>query len=584
VILNILHRPGLGEIYEFFQMQQDWAHELGLKVTAMATYPTLQDERIVSDLKQYAEEYGDELGIYFSELYCPEFDKKIGSDMDAVWLYSEEDKRRIFELVLEQFRDRFGRDPVSIAGYHLDAVSLKILLELCPSIQVAVAGCFEEGVRVFHGCNHSWYLFNEGMPWNPWYPSKDNALRPASNEAEALGIVAVPHLSRDMALSYEGRNDFWASHPGNAMRGMGYENGKCPYNLNLVDQYRAQEKYNQGFSYYNVFVGPGWLTHNMNIDDPPEVSQRLHREQYEYFVDLRSDGKLTDMTMSEFARWYRANRPIGTPEVYWAKEMLYGSGKHYFWYIDPEVRVLVDPTQGGSIGDLRPYAARLPGFTGPDSPTLAIGSYPYLIQSQHRTGLPNHFADGARTTLEVRCGEDTVDLCTCPTVVDSVDQSEDGYSVRLRAAEISFSSGITAEIVTTYSFPGDGRILMRRELQSVSDPSVELQLREYIKGCWGYTEYPEDMHGIVLSVRGEKTESLSYEYRSRALSLKSANSATVRLPRINSELTFESLDGPVELGEAIEGHLFSPYYTLSLTRSMKNGGSWNTCLSVNKAM
>jgi len=581
MFLNILHRPTPAH-YPFFQMQQDWAHALGLKVSVMATYPSMQDPRIVADLNEYAAKHGDELGIYFTELDCPAFREKTGLHMDAVWLYAADEKRRVFDLVLREFRKCFGRDPVSVAGYHLDSVSLTLLRELCPSIEIAVAGCFEEGVRVFHGCNNSWYLFNEGMPWNPWYPSKDNTLRPAARDDDALGIVAVPHLSRDMALSYEGRNDYWASHPGNAMRGLGYKDGQCPYTFNLVDQYLAQEEHNDGFSYYNVFVGPGWLNHNMNIDDPPEVAQRLHREQYEYFAELRSQGRLTDMTLSEFATWYRRHRPIGQSEVYLASDILYGSRKQYLWHLDPDMRVLLDMTQGGSIGDLRPYIARLSGFTGSDSPSLQIGSYPYLIHSQHRTGVANHAFDGARTTLEVAHGDEVLDLCSCRTRVAQLEHDEDGCVVRLTPTRLSFQDGLTASIETSCRFARRGRIFISRRLVEVSSPHVSLGLREYVKACYGYTEYPEDMRGIVLAVSGEDEQELTYDYRSRTICADGATSVAAVIPQINTELRLSSLDGPADSGRALEGHLFSPFFTLVMEKELGAGESMQTCLSVSK--
>jgi hypothetical protein len=582
MFLNILHRPTPVH-YPFFEMQQNWAHELGLKVSVMATYPSLQDKDIVAGLRRYAEQYGDELGIYVTELQCPAFAEKLGVEMDAVWLYGADEKRRILELVFDQFRECFGRGPVSVAGYHLDAISLAIIRELCPSIRIAVAGCFEEGVRVFHGCNNSWYLFNEGMPWNPWYPSRDNALRPAVSDEEALGIVAVPHLSRDMVLSYEGRNDFWASHPGNAMRGLGYRDSQCPYNLNLVDQYLAQEKHNDGFSYYNVFVGPGWLTHNMNIDDPPEVAQKLHREQYEYFAQLREQGRLTDMTLSEFGAWFRQHRHPGQPEAYLASDILYGSRKQYVWYLDADMRVLVDLAQGGSIGDLRPYIARLAGFTGSDSSTLQIGSYPYLIHSQHRTGVANHAFDGARTTLEVTHAGETLDLCACRTRAAQFERDHSGYHLHLTPARLCFADGLEAAIETSYVFLSGGRVHITRKLAQVSRPQARLSIREYVKACYGWTEYPEDMRGIVLTVSGENIESLTYDYRSRRIRTAGAAAVSAVVPQISTELRLASLDGPADLGEAREGHLFSPFYTLALEKTLTVGESMQTCLSVSKA-
>ena len=167
-----------------------------------------------------------------------------------------------------------------------------------------------------------------------------------------------PHLSRDLVLSYEGRNDFFASHPANIQRAMANDGENAPYVFNLLDVYRYQERYNDGYSYTNVFVGPNWLRDSAYVQDSDEVTQNLYLRYLEYIAGLRAEGKLQDMYMSEFAHWYVENIPIGCPQVYDAKEILYGSGKSYFWYSDPYMRVTVDLCQGGSIGDFRPLIAK----------------------------------------------------------------------------------------------------------------------------------------------------------------------------------------------------------------------------------
>ncbi len=125
-----------------------------------------------------------------------------------------------------------------------------------------------------------------------------------------------------------------------------------------MDVYRYQERYNDGYSYTNVFVGPNWLRDSAYVQDSDEVTQNLYLRYLEYIAGLRAEGKLQDMYMSEFAHWYVENIPIGCPQVYDAKEILYGSGKSYFWYSDPYMRVTVDLCQGGSIGDFRPLIAK----------------------------------------------------------------------------------------------------------------------------------------------------------------------------------------------------------------------------------
>ena len=347
MLINLLHRPEPDPYRrDIFRLQQEMVHKRGMRTTILATMPSLEDELCVELMRQYHRDFQDELGISLHTLDTPSLVALTGYKEVAFWLYSDDDKRKVFELMLQKFQDAFGMLPASVASYHLDASSMRILLELCPGIQATVAGCFEEGVRVYHGCNHSWYLFNEGMPWGPWYPSKDHTLRPAKDENDAFGVVAVPHLSRDLALAYEGRNDFWASHPPNVQRGMGNNGNDCPYDKNLIDQHRYQERFNAGYSYLNVFVGAAWLIHNHNSEEPPSVSISLYEQQLDYLQSLITQGEAECMTMSEFATWYKQHVPVDHTEVALAKEILYGSGKHFFWYLDPNMRVLFDLNQG----------------------------------------------------------------------------------------------------------------------------------------------------------------------------------------------------------------------------------------------
>ncbi len=580
--LNLLHRVSSGDMYPYFLLQQDYAHTLGLKVTQMIDIDSMQHPEIVADVKRFHEQYGDEIALSLTLGYdSPEFREKIGGPDEFIWLYNTDEKRFIIQLALDYFRKNFGHDPQSVCSYHFDSVSMQILHEICPSVKIAVAGCFEEGVKVFHGCNNSWYLFNEGMPWGPWYPSKTHTLRPAENESDWTGIIGVPHLSRDTALSYEGRNDFFASHPANAQRGLANVGYEHPYDYNLCDLYRYQEDFNHGFSYYNVFVSPGWLAGHPTIQDPNEVSQKLYHDLLAYFVELREQGNLTDLYMQEFAAWYRQNWQIGTPEVYLAKEVLYGSKKHYFWYLDPSMRALIDTNQGGSIGDLRPYIGKTPVATGSDQKDLMIGSYPYIIQSVYRTGAQHHFLDGARTTLLVTHAGETLDLCACKTRVAKVERDENGTRLTLTPAHLTFADGLEISIETEYNFTG-GAIRITRRLLSATDSSATLKATEYLKGCYGVTEYPQDMRGITLTIDGDQPQTLEYAYRRRELNSVHAKTVTAVIPQITTSVTLEAITTALS-GTLIEGLLFSPYYTLALDYDLTPGKEISTWLKLNSA-
>lgn len=551
------------------------AHKLGLPITIMATAPALEDAQTIELMKMYHSDFDDEIGLSFHTLDSPEITKIAGYQEVALWMYDYETKGKVIKYFIDRFRTVFGFEPTSAASYHFDASSMRILLEECPAIQITVAGCFEEGVRVFHGCNNSWYLFNEGMPWGAWYPSKTNTLRPAKNEEDAFGVVAVPHLTRDMVLAYEGRNDFWASHPPNVQRGMGNKGESCAYDNNLIDQHRYQEKFNSEFSYLNVFVGAQWLIHNHNSEEPPAVSVALYQHQLEYIKSLVVSGEATAERMTEFGKWYKKNVPINHKEIFLAKEILYGSGKHYFWYIDPQMRLLFDLTQGCSLGDIRPYLSEIEVSTGIGTKHGVFGSYPYLVHSQHRTGYLNHFSDGSRSTAILKCGEIEVDMADVAFHCQEVLDDQKGFVTN--AVDIHFGNKGVATMITRVTISEQSEIFFERELVALKGAD-ELEITEYFKGCYGTTEYPEDLSTVELSIDNEPENSFIFGYKRRELSKKEAKSLIAKIPPMKTQLELRPEDGHSWEGSIAEGILFNPYYTLKLKRVLKPEKTSKICL------
>jgi hypothetical protein len=576
--INLLHRLECDPYRkEIFKLQQDMVHGLGMRTTILVTASALHDKDILDLIRRHHETYGDEIGLSFHSLDTPDIVEALGYKEIAFWMYSQEDKRKVVRLLIARFAQVFGFFPESAASYHFDASALKILKEECPTINTVVAGCFEEGVRVYHGCNNSWYLFNEGMPWNPWYPSKSHSLRPAKNKDDAVGVVAVPHLSRDMALAYESRNDFWATHPPNVQRGMGNLGEQCLYDKNLIDQHRYQERLNGRYSYLNLFVSAQWLIHNHNSEESPSVSVSLYRQQLEYIKLLVCAGDATVSTLSEFGAWYQKRIPINHRETFLAKEILYGSAKQFFWYINPCMRVLVDLFQGCSIGDLRPYVGEYSCSTGPDQEQTIYGSYPFLIQSQHRTGYLNHCADGARTTAIFEHGEIEVDLAEVEMRCQNMTETHNGFTTEV--ATLPFGDQISAKLRTTMIFGANGEITIERELLSIEGSDLqELNITEIVKGCWGITEYPESLKSVQLKLYGDTFSEMAFSYKCRQKRTTKTSAAEVIIPEINTLLGLKPLDRCEWEGVIEEGILFNPFYTLKLSRKLKPGDRSKVCL------
>ena len=607
-IVNIIHRPEmvpeysekvtgqgkaedlgrealLTESLDIFKIQQECAHKNGLKTTIQMTYASLFNEEAVALAKEHHETYGDEISLSLLGLPCEQFREKYKTKDFCIWMFSMEDKKAIVRDVFGKFYEIFGFYPESTGSYYMDADLINFIKAEYPSVKCAIATCWEEGPKAYHTCNNSWYTFMDGGPWAPWIPSKQNTHAPAANEAEDSGIVAIPHLSRDLLACYDGNGSNFGTHPQNVLRGMIYdtETWEYPYLYNLIDQYRSLGQYNNGMAYNMMFVGPGWMNKMGRWEAPYELLKKSYEDGCAYYGRLKKEGKLVDMTMSEFAGCYRANKHYTEPECALWKDILYGSDKQLFWYCDPYLRACVNMDQGGALVDLRPYAAKLEWPVGIGTPHVQDASYPFLIQEKYRAGYFTHYAgEGTVRSAKICHNGEEVDLCLCRTKAHF--SQEGGRRVlTLDPVEIAFAD-LTVKLQTVISFEeGSGRIRYDRRILEMSDPSAEVTINEYMVGCYGTTEYTEDMTSLTLRVEGpDGTESLSYEYKCRELSAKDAARVSCTLPPIKTEVSVEC-EGPGKRGYVREGYAFSPMFTLGYTGELHEKEVITTWLRLERA-
>ena len=605
-ILNVIHRPEmvpeysatvtghgkeedigdkklLTESLDIFKTQQRLAHENGLKVTIHMTYASLFNDEAVQIAKDDHEKYGDEIALSLLGLPCEQFREKYKTKDFCIWMFSMEDKKKIVDDVFEKFHERFGFYPESTGSYYMDADLTNYIKEAYPSVKCAIATCWEEGPKAYHTCNNSWYTLFDGGPWAPWIPSKQNTHAPAANEAEDSGIVAIPHLSRDLLACYDGNGSNFGTHPQNVLRGMIYDSKtwEYPYLYNLIDQYRAQEKYNNGYAYNMMFVGPGWMNKMGRWEAPYELLLKSYSDGCKYYGELKKQGKLIDMTMSEFADYYREKKTYTEPECALWRDILYGSDKQLFWYTDPYMRVGVNMDQGGAIVDLRPYAAKLKWEVGIGTKHVQDASYPFLIQEKYRAGYFTHYAgEGTIRSAKICYQGEEVDLCLCRTKAHF---SQEGNTriLTLDPVEIEFSD-LTLKLQSRLYFEeGTGTIRIEREILEMSNPDAQVEINEYMVACYGTSEYPEDMNGIVLRCEGEEPKEIIYAYKCREESLADADAVSAVIPAIETKVSMEASKGGE--GYVREGYAFSPMFTLGYKKKVADKEVFTTWLKLEKA-
>lgn len=592
-VVNIIHRPELSPEYaekvggkkgltdeslDIFIFQQEMAHKYGLKTTIQITYASLFSDKICDLAKEHHEKYGDEISVSLLGLPCKEFKEKYKTEDFCIWMFDDETKAEIIDDVFGLFYKKFGFYPESTGSYFLDAYCINYIKEHYPTVKCAVATCWEEGPKAYHTCNNSWYTFMDGGPWNPWIPSKVNSHCPASSKADDSGIVAIPHLSRDLMACFDGNGSNFGTHPQNVLRGMIYynDNGSIeyPYLYNLIDQYRHLGKYNT-YSYNMMFVGPGWLNRKGRWEAPYELLAQSYEDGMKYYGKLKKEGKLLDLTMAEFADFYRDCHPdYNRAECALWKDILYGSPKELFWYADPYIRTCLDFNQGGAMIDLRPYVARIPQKIGIGTENVYDASYPYLIQINYRAGFFTHYA-GAGTIKSCKVsykGEET-DLCLTRTMA-TYEKVDGGVKITCNPVTVTLAS-TDIEIQSVFTFvEGTGEVIAERNILTKLDS--EVTLIEYITAGYGTTEYQDDLTHVLLGV---DEENMLYGFKGRKITHKNAKEAYIVVPEIQTRIV---MSGDATEYEVEEGIAFSPVFRIALRKTFKNGGM-KTCLSLQKA-
>jgi hypothetical protein len=382
---------------------------------------------------------------------------------------------------------------------------------------------------------------------------------------------------------FDGPGSYYGTHPQNILRGMVYEGQEMPYFKNLVDQYRSMVKYNRGYAYNMMYVGPGWMSKNGRWEASYELLLKSYRDGMAYYGELKKAGQAKDVTMSEFADIYRQDRSYTRPECTLWKDVLYGSRRQQFWYADPWMRFCLDMNQGGAMIDLRPYAAKLERPCGVGTPHLQDASYPFIVQSLYRAGYFTHYAgEGAVKSCKVSYRGEQVDLCTCRTLASF---SEEGNSriVTLEPVEIEFD-GFKIRLQSIFRLvEGAGELEIIRKVLESTDPQTEITLDEYITACYGTTEYPEDLTGARLTLKGiSGEESLSYAYQCRQAQMDQLEFVGAVVPQVATRLTMHAGADEVS-GYYREGFAFSPMFSLGIQKTLVGKGELHTWLKVEKA-
>ena len=99
MIVNVIHRPASGRLYEMFRLQQKFAHDLGLKVTLLIPYDFFFKPDVMADIMADHNTYGDELGIWMGELTGGKMQETVPCKEPFLWLHTRQSKEKILKTI-----------------------------------------------------------------------------------------------------------------------------------------------------------------------------------------------------------------------------------------------------------------------------------------------------------------------------------------------------------------------------------------------------------------------------------------------------------------------------------------------------
>jgi len=555
----------------------DHAHQASLRVTHFVGVSEMRSPDTVRLLKQLKEEYKDEIVLWLTPDRQMLAEQRIDEQPGFYCYFSRRAKQKLARAMVRLYEQTFDAPMEATAFFNLDAFSIAQLKKASPALVSVMAACFEEGLNVLHGHRYfdlEWLCFTEGGPWWPWVPAADNTLRPAGKNDPRLEVVCLPHLNRDLMMSFDSRDDFFSSQPMDEMRSKSVWAGNIDYTKRFFEQYMRQAEINNGYAYYQFFETCGPFTVNSPhvFDESPKEFARVFFSYVDFLGEQVRRGAVKNVSMAEFGQWFWKRFEGGTPPAAacW-KDIRHPSGKKYFWYLDRNMRLLMAPDRGGAVLDLRPYAAMVSAEAGIDTKNLWDMNYPFLIQNHHR------YTSICKGMFKYK--DKTLDLAEEDFAVKKIVRADMALQVVYQPKKISLA-GVRFVLEISVTIHNDGKIVTRRTIRRPSGGTEEIEFCEYFRGTWGSTDIPGNLKGIFLAVQGgHRQKVLRYAHRKRELVLENARRAEVYFPGHDFSLALEgSQAGWTAI--AREGNVFQAFYEISLEKKspLVDGATFVTSL------
>jgi hypothetical protein len=310
--------------------QYELINSKNIEATWMPRYDALKNTEVQSFLKSLNQK--QEVGLFLEVTPTLTTDAGVTYNQSPNWHYSKsvlvigyspEDRIKLIDTAMNQFKQVFGYFPKSVGAWWIDAYSLQYMKDKYQiQVNMDVADQFStDGYQVW------------GQYWSsPFYPSKKNALMPASSVNEKIGVITVQWAGRDPFNGY-----------GNSVFESTYSVQANDYILHDL-----------GIDYFKKLVAP-YPQVVVGLENDFDWNQfgQEYSKQVEYVVGIEN---VQIVTMEHFGRNYRQINPTISPQLTIFSDDALGSEGKVVWYQNNRYRVgLFVNNEGVVIRDMRQF-------------------------------------------------------------------------------------------------------------------------------------------------------------------------------------------------------------------------------------
>jgi hypothetical protein len=247
------------------------------------------------------------------------------SHIDLTCGYTPEERKRIIDIVMSDFKDVFGSYPKTVGSWIIDAVSLGYMRE-------------KYGVSASLNCKDQWltdgYSLWGGYYNQAYYPCKNNMFCPAQTKDEQIDLPVFRMLGSDPVRQYD--------------CALSEDNGQNVITLECYLHPKMDPRFGGSNEEWTR-----WFLDQMQKYDPLSFSyaqagqenpfrwsgqKKGFTMQMRLFDELAREGKIKLMTVSDTADMYRSRYPMTPASVTEAETP---ENQHGVWYCCKNYRTYV---------------------------------------------------------------------------------------------------------------------------------------------------------------------------------------------------------------------------------------------------